>query len=385
MLCVHTHHNINELIVLDVEDRLRRMYRVKAIAKALQYACDYKRGDGDLWEGSLFSKIPVERRADTLYLVSCTDGAVVETWKNVSYTPWLCAIANLPPQVRQSSTGLLLLALWKGVTNHNPVFSKMCDLLGHLLPGGPGLSVYDAYLEQDRTIWIDFRMFVNDTQGMQKPFCGCGLGSRLGSCPLCKVLATKWLGSHDSTYISAVTRLPIDHPERALFAEEFKGAPDIAALAQERAPAVQTHEDAVASGKRVEKKESNQKDELWAGVDAFTKAYQRPRTRQLEWDKIERNLMDDAHGLFNAVTQCLDITGSKNRMKLSQKRRDRETRIGRFLRMQDKAPFHVSQKMMHKIDELALTLRPPKGAARIKKPFHPKTRLKIGEPRTRVP
>ena len=117
-----------------------------------------------------------------------------------------------------------------------------------MLPGQPGLRVYDAHLEKWCLKWFDpCALMVNDTQGIAPTVHGKKPGSIVGACPLCELLGRQYSGRR--VYPGAVGHLPCQHQLRREYVKEFAGYPAIAALGETVPPLRRTHQGALEAGK----------------------------------------------------------------------------------------------------------------------------------------
>jgi hypothetical protein len=78
----------------------------------LQHPLTRERGDGDTWDARLLRDLTLEQLSSLMCLGLHTDGTVFDTGKQKSYTPVVLQWLNLPPGVRQSFGGLLLLGVF---------------------------------------------------------------------------------------------------------------------------------------------------------------------------------------------------------------------------------------------------------------------------------
>jgi hypothetical protein len=86
---------------------------------------------------------------------------------------------------------------------------------------------------------------------------------------------------------------------RKAYAKEFKASPTLKDWAKKKAPSMRTKASSIASGKRVEKRQSKPTDEAYKAVDVFTR---------LLWyhDKNKHVIYDNAHQFANVLKQMMN-------------------------------------------------------------------------------
>jgi hypothetical protein len=67
--------------------------------------------DGDVWDGTLLSNLTEDAKENTLHLGMCSDFCVFRTSTGESVGPVNAMMYNLPPPIRTSFTGLLLMGV----------------------------------------------------------------------------------------------------------------------------------------------------------------------------------------------------------------------------------------------------------------------------------
>ena len=100
-----------QLLVTNYTDRLVRMFAVPALAEAMQYPLVRVPGDGDCWDANVLRDTSMETRANTLFFMATTDGAVFKTGKKQTFTPCTGQLLNLPPRLRTSFAGMFLFGM----------------------------------------------------------------------------------------------------------------------------------------------------------------------------------------------------------------------------------------------------------------------------------
>ena len=81
------------------------------------YCCRYAANrsdderDGDVWDGTVLKDEPKATRRVVIYLSGCNDAAVFQSYRQLSFSPWVFECLNFPPHQRHSFSGLFFLAL----------------------------------------------------------------------------------------------------------------------------------------------------------------------------------------------------------------------------------------------------------------------------------
>ena len=220
------------------------------------------------------------------------------------------------------------------------------------------LEVWDAYSQRKRTMALEFLFDHEDSQGVQKVLGSCGVGSKVGGCPWCKVHGcVVYPGTTNCYYMNAVRFLPPDDPLRELFRTEFQNNRDLAALADLPRPEVMTTEEAIASAERVQEKISTQTDEYYKFVSPF---YSYFRT-----DVVPNTTIDPCHAIGKSIEHlfCLMFTTANCQMTFSESMKEYEMKdLGRW---DDGFPFRASPLYRKLLGELLPTLPKPKQWGRI--------------------
>lgn len=99
------------MLVFDGADHIQRMFRVPELARAFSYPINREKGDGDVWDGEILKQWTDLMIRKIIALSFSSDGTVLQNWKERSFTPCVGQFLNLPPHLRQSSLGYLLLAV----------------------------------------------------------------------------------------------------------------------------------------------------------------------------------------------------------------------------------------------------------------------------------
>ena len=101
------------MLIFDAADHIKRMFCAPELAKAFGYPIyrDSNEITGDVWDGDLLKVWTDEMKRDILPLAFSSDGTVLQKWKERSFTPCVGQFLSLPPHLRQTSMGYMLLAV----------------------------------------------------------------------------------------------------------------------------------------------------------------------------------------------------------------------------------------------------------------------------------
>jgi len=101
-----------QMLIFDIVKRMQMAFAQPAIAPLLRSPLTREKGDGDTWDaGLLKGKTRAEMLAQQC-LGMHTDGTVLDSGKQRSFTPVVFQWFQLPPGIRQSFGGLLLYAVF---------------------------------------------------------------------------------------------------------------------------------------------------------------------------------------------------------------------------------------------------------------------------------
>ena len=205
---------------------------------------------------------------------------------------------------------------------------------------------------------LEFLFDHEDSQGIKKVLGSCGVGSKIGGCPWCRVHGT--VVYHHSTncyYFSAVRCLPPDDPLREEFREEFDKNRDVKAVADAQEPTLMTTEEAILAAERIQEKISSQKDEYYSFVSPFHSYF--------GTDVVNNTAFDPCHAIGKTIEHllCLIFTTAKSQMTFSEAQKAYE--MGELGRWDDGFPFRASPSSRNLLHELLQVLPKPKGWSRI--------------------
>ena len=95
----------------DCPGRIKDLYNIPELAELFEYPRHREPGDGDAWDAEILGDVDLATVHLVVYVAMCSDATVLETWRQVSYTPLYLEILNWPPHVRATFEGMMLAAL----------------------------------------------------------------------------------------------------------------------------------------------------------------------------------------------------------------------------------------------------------------------------------
>jgi hypothetical protein len=267
----------------------------------------------------------------TLYFACSNDG--VEVTKNVTYTPITAKLLNLPGELRGMLANIWLLGYMPPkVQDYQSMLKPVVEMFAARNPDNETpLTVLSAATRKISQIYYMVAWTANDIRGVPNTTCGAHPPCFRGSCNMCEVTGIRPLKLNTTVLPGAVRALACDDEEadeiRAAYAEEFKRVPEMVAYAEQKAPKARKKADAIASGNRFQRGESNKKSSAYYDVDWFT--------QMLNYhNKISHTIYDLAHEFSNVIKQMLNLIMNKTKKdKLSftpaRRKYENET-LGRF-------------------------------------------------------
>jgi hypothetical protein len=220
---------------------------------------------------------------------TCQVNDGVEVRKLVSYTPVTLKLLNMPGDMRGALGTMLFVALFPPkVKNYNAMMRPIVDMFIDLEPRGRGIAV------GDKAIHVAVAWILNDSRGVPTTCCGKQPPAHCGACVRCVVQGQT---HHTATTLpGAVRTLPMGHPLRAEYAEEFKEYEPLAMLASLPRCRKRTHASILASGRRV-LNGAEEKNEAFKGVAEFSRLWYH--------DIAKHTIYDLAHALANMVKDSI--------------------------------------------------------------------------------
>jgi hypothetical protein len=102
-----------QLLLLNVRQRLRRIFANPKFAKLFTYPATRKKGDGDIWDAEVMENVDeMNYGRNVIELILSSDGCVYESWNKTTLTPVIGQNVNWPPGARTCFAGLLLFAVF---------------------------------------------------------------------------------------------------------------------------------------------------------------------------------------------------------------------------------------------------------------------------------
>ena len=94
-----------QMLVGHADTFLREMFKQPDLAKALRYPLHREPGDGDCWDAELLKLWTELKKMTVLPLCWSSDAAVLQMWKQRSFTPVVAQLLSLPPHLRTTFHG----------------------------------------------------------------------------------------------------------------------------------------------------------------------------------------------------------------------------------------------------------------------------------------
>lgn len=199
--CIHIAQVVIETfeVVPNIFNVLNKTFNVdKRIPQAFLYPLTRSKGDGDVWDGKLLKNWTEEDIRSKTALAMSSDAAVMQTWKQTSWTPVVAQMLKLPPHLRTTFHGYLLLGMF-------PPSDALLDYMemNECFSGFPSENAAAAGDVTDQR--LAFSHFVEDTKGLQKWLLCKQCPVFVGMCPLCTIQG--FSHCRKTVYIGAVTHL----------------------------------------------------------------------------------------------------------------------------------------------------------------------------------
>ena len=296
----------NKFIMFDLTFWLSRLWGNPKIASLLHHNRD--EGDGDVWDATIYNYL--DRMHCMCFSITC-DGATLQKTRNISWTPVILRLLNLPPHVRTTAGGMFLWAHLPHDIVIDKALSYMLKTVEHAWHNADGFEVYDAHTQSLRKIHIRLTRVIEDYAGMPNVIGNFKQPAVKGACPVCR---TKGVNpnphTHTSYYPCAVRYLPPDDPVRLQFVAEFDRVPKLKRLAGLDKPNVMSRRYALTEArKNVEDKEKG-----WKKV---------PAVALRDNDFVSMCLPDPAHALSHFVKDMHLLLGGEFDKKNDKKRKER--------------------------------------------------------------
>ena len=262
----------------------------------------------DFNDGSIFARLhadlpPLPDDGMYLYLALSFDGVEVE--KNVSYTPVVAKVLNLPPTLRGQLGMLWLLAYFPPkVRNYMSMLRPVVEQLARFAPSETPLEVDNAHTGGQTKVWVVLLWNVNDIRGVPNGTLGRHPPCYVGPCNACVIGGSRH--ANRTVIPGAVRLLEKDHPLRAEYARTFKKFPKLERLSTLPKPARRSKRSALAAGRKVETGASKKDDEAYSGVDVFSELLP-------YHDKVKDTVYDCSHQGANVLKQSFKAMSNRTK------------------------------------------------------------------------
>ena len=191
-----------------------------------------------------------------------------------------------------------------------------------------------------------------------------GIGSKFGCCPWCDVEGVgEVYNCHTHYYPSAVRYLPMDDPLRVEWQKVFARRKDLQILGTLPAPALRTTAQAVASGRRMEKKPSLKPVEPYKFVSVWCEELDK-------FDLTKFTVADPSHQVQHATVEMLEFIfcATNSQMTFSDARKQFEQHVlGRFIDPEELKKMRCSPVRKKLLDQLMNHVKICKGWESIRK------------------
>lgn len=134
-----------------------------------------------------------------------SDGCVFQSWKKRTYTPNVIQMLNLPPSVRTSFGGMVMLAVFPPkVKNYKLFYNTVLEhnrqlWLKTATGPGKGLLLYDSHLKCTSRWYLRICWIVEDSRGLPNPTGSKQAPAITGACPLCCIRGSRLSTSGDNS------------------------------------------------------------------------------------------------------------------------------------------------------------------------------------------
>jgi hypothetical protein len=98
-----------QMLVGHADTFLREMYKQPVLAEAMRYPGHREPGDGDCWDAWLLKFWTDIQKLTVLPISFSSDAAVLQVWKQRSFTPVVGQLLSLPPHLRTTFHGMVYI------------------------------------------------------------------------------------------------------------------------------------------------------------------------------------------------------------------------------------------------------------------------------------
>ena len=226
-----TDPDVAKVSIFDVVGRLQALMAVRPFAQCFHYAAnrDQNLNDGDVWGADILRDSSREYRFTTFVLRVSADATVSQSFMNKSTIPFVALVLNYHPRLRKALGALLPFFAMPKTKELNKVFSivttavltrfSSCFRSFRGVPGA-GFTVFDAYTQTTRVMFLDFSFIVEDIRGIPGQLNSSQAPSIDGSCQRCKVKGIS-IAKASSVYFAAITYRPRNDPRREVYRRYF--------------------------------------------------------------------------------------------------------------------------------------------------------------------
>ena len=429
------------MTVFDVVGRLKNLMKSAPFATLMLYAeqrDEAKIGDdGDCWASSGLRGTSREDRRKFFFLKFCTDSAVMQTTLNVSSTPVVAELLNLPPSHRLRFASLILFGMIPKAGNYAKLYTQLLHHNAMNFQGGVneegesvgvGFEIRDVLKdspEQSRIVKLKIAGILNDSRGLQ-PDLGCKQSpARCGGCPFCRVMgiasvsakmlypcAMSWLSRDDPLRKAMLNQIVEVEPEEEEEEEEVKEPPisrnlsdaekkkaealweakkeakkkasklraltsDVAShlrqMCQVKQPALMTTKDAIEAAQRVIERPACRETEPYFAISPYRQVIP-------DLDLLLLACNDSAHAFGNLVKQILKTFCSQGKMNATAAKMEFERLLGRFTDAENRnLPFQATTPRGLLVEAIMRRLKSPQGWAKIRYYFSNPSNMKLVE------
>ena len=226
-----TDPDVVKVSVFDVVGRLQALMAVRSFAKCFHYAADRNPdlNDGDVWGADILRDSSREYRFTTFVLRISADATVSQSFMKKSTIPFVTLVLNYHPRLRKALGALLPFFAMPKTKDLHRVFSIVTTAVLTRFSAyfrsfrgvpGAGFTVFDAYTQTTRVMFLDFSFIVEDIRGIPGQLNSSQAPSIDGSCQRCKVKGIS-IARASSVYFAAITYRPRNDPRREAFRHYF--------------------------------------------------------------------------------------------------------------------------------------------------------------------
>ena len=194
-----TNHPVRKFIYLPIGPRLVRMFGSKAISQILQAhigrtrTCTdyvYDIHDSPQWAEAYSSNGVFCGDPRGISLGFCTDGINPFSHNRVTYSMWpmMLTLLNLPREMRNSFSNILLLGVVPGNGSHEPqnLDPYVEVMIDELIQISRSDAIYDAYKNEPFKLKVEILLYTLDYPGLGKVLKMSGSGAYKG-CMWCEI------------------------------------------------------------------------------------------------------------------------------------------------------------------------------------------------------